>query len=466
MSGKQLQGIIRTIQDVYIPPYFETLDKDKLENAYLNGNIDEALKAEWSPQVVLPLLALIGDAKTGRKAYLVGNPGTGKTLLLEILPSLVYAVPPAIIERTILKGNPDETWENIVGVLDVGKLQKGETRVLWDPRWLIANIGYMGIDELNRFSPRVQNQLIQLADTTGDLALSLYGDFIRVSSRPSVIATGNPFDINGVYKTSQALLDRFDIGIPYVAPPVFLDEIIEYRQKEIKDKLDESKFVQRFDNILNKFHRREKSLDELVEEANSLRYEYSDYMKQQGIYVMNPDELKKIKEEIRKTEIDKDVKDTMQVLSLVLNYPKSEEDLPSRYFRGEIFTGRSYQSLNWLVRAMKWYFDSIGVNINDKEILEKALPYVLFHRSFNLATQEGLAEVKETNQYREGMDYLYYWDLAKMVSKEAIEKVDSIVEALREYNDNIPTAIAMMRVSYKKSGMVDDRLKLILFYLQ
>ena len=143
----------------------------------------------------------------GGHALLVGQPGLGKTMLVDTL-STVLGLDNARIQFT-----PDLMPADILGseVLDMRPDGTRAFRFVEGPVFTQLLMA----DEINRASPRTQSALLQ-AMQEGEVTIS--GQH-RPLGRPfHVLATQNPIEQEGTYPLPEAQLDRFlvqiDIGYP------------------------------------------------------------------------------------------------------------------------------------------------------------------------------------------------------------------------------------------------------------
>lgn len=139
-------------------------------------------------QLLLALLA-------GGHVILEGVPGTGKTLLVKVLATLVQA------EFKRVQLTPDILPSDITGtnVLDLDNrsftLKKGPvfTQVLL-------------ADEINRTPPKTQAALLEAME---EQQVTLDGETLPLPELFWVIATQNPLEFEGTYPLPEAQLDRF-----------------------------------------------------------------------------------------------------------------------------------------------------------------------------------------------------------------------------------------------------------------
>ena len=139
---------------------------------------------------------------SGGHALLVGQPGLGKTMLVDTL-STVLGLDSARIQFT-----PDLMPADILGseVLDARPDGTRAFRFVEGPVFTQLLMA----DEINRASPRTQSALLQ-AMQEGEITVS---GRHRPLGRPfHVLATQNPIEQEGTYPLPEAQLDRFLVQI-------------------------------------------------------------------------------------------------------------------------------------------------------------------------------------------------------------------------------------------------------------
>lgn len=144
---------------------------------------------------------------SGGHALLVGQPGLGKTMLVDTLSTVLG------LDSNRIQFTPDLMPADILGseVLDVKADGSRAFRFIEGPVFTQLLMA----DEINRASPRTQSALLQ-AMQEGEVTIS--GEH-RPLGRPfHVLATQNPIEQEGTYPLPEAQLDRFllqvDIDYP------------------------------------------------------------------------------------------------------------------------------------------------------------------------------------------------------------------------------------------------------------
>ncbi len=135
---------------------------------------------------------------SGGHALLVGQPGLGKTMLVDTLATVLG------LDTNRIQFTPDLMPADILGseVLDMRGDGTRAFRFIEGPVFTQLLMA----DEINRASPRTQSALLQ-AMQEGEVTIS--GEH-RALGRPfHVLATQNPIEQEGTYPLPEAQLDRF-----------------------------------------------------------------------------------------------------------------------------------------------------------------------------------------------------------------------------------------------------------------
>lgn len=139
---------------------------------------------------------------SGGHALLVGQPGLGKTMLVDTLGKVMG------LETARIQFTPDLMPADILGseVLDVRDDGTRAFRFIEGPVFTQLLMA----DEINRASPRTQSALLQ-AMQEGEVTI---GGQHRPLGRPfHVLATQNPIEQEGTYPLPEAQLDRFLVQV-------------------------------------------------------------------------------------------------------------------------------------------------------------------------------------------------------------------------------------------------------------
>lgn len=139
---------------------------------------------------------------SGGHALLVGQPGLGKTMLVETLGTVLG------LDTQRIQFTPDLMPADILGseVLDMTADGRREFRFIEGPVFTQLLMA----DEINRASPRTQSALLQAMQ---EHEVTIGGQH-RPLGRPfHVLATQNPIEQEGTYPLPEAQLDRFLLQI-------------------------------------------------------------------------------------------------------------------------------------------------------------------------------------------------------------------------------------------------------------
>ena len=139
---------------------------------------------------------------SGGHALLVGQPGLGKTMLVDTL-STVLGLDSARVQFT-----PDLMPADILGSEVLDTLQDGTRAFRFVEGPVFTQL--LMADEINRASPRTQSALLQAMQ---EAEVTVAGRH-RPLGRPfHVLATQNPIEQEGTYPLPEAQLDRFLVQV-------------------------------------------------------------------------------------------------------------------------------------------------------------------------------------------------------------------------------------------------------------
>ncbi|MDO5705650.1 MAG: MoxR family ATPase [Paracoccus sp. (in: a-proteobacteria)] len=144
---------------------------------------------------------------SGGHALLVGQPGLGKTMLVDTLATVLG------LDSQRIQFTPDLMPADILGseVLDVTETGARAFRFIEGPVFTQLLMA----DEINRASPRTQSALLQAMQ---EHQVTVGGQHRDLGRPFHVLATQNPIEQEGTYPLPEAQLDRFllqiDVGYP------------------------------------------------------------------------------------------------------------------------------------------------------------------------------------------------------------------------------------------------------------
>ncbi|MDO5631034.1 MAG: MoxR family ATPase [Paracoccus sp. (in: a-proteobacteria)] len=138
----------------------------------------------------------------GGHALLVGQPGLGKTMLVETLATVMG------LDSQRIQFTPDLMPADILGseVLDVTDTGARAFRFIEGPVFTQLLMA----DEINRASPRTQSALLQAMQ---EHQVTVAGQHRDLGRPFHVLATQNPIEQEGTYPLPEAQLDRFLLQI-------------------------------------------------------------------------------------------------------------------------------------------------------------------------------------------------------------------------------------------------------------
>ncbi len=150
------------------------------------------------------LRILVAAVIVGGHVLLEGPPGVAKTMMAKAVASALN------LEFKRIQFTPDLLPSDITGSY---VLRNG--RFVFEKGPIFTDI--LLVDEINRASPKVQSALLEAMQ---ERQVTVWGNTFQLSETFTVMATMNPYEMEGVYPLSIAQLDRFMVSIPVVYPGV------------------------------------------------------------------------------------------------------------------------------------------------------------------------------------------------------------------------------------------------------
>ncbi len=159
--------------------------------------------------------------------YVEGYPGLAKTMLVRTLANTMD------LNFSRIQGTPDLLPSDITGTYVIDE-SKGKKEFKFQPGPIFANV--VLVDEVNRATPKTHSAILEAMQekqvTVGNSTYKLEEPFF-------VMATGNPIEQEGVFKLSEAQVDRFlfkvNIGYPKLDEELkIVDRYTETTFEEIK----------------------------------------------------------------------------------------------------------------------------------------------------------------------------------------------------------------------------------------
>ena len=371
-------------------------------------------------------LGILTSLNKGSILY-VGEYGLGKTTLSETISSLIYSTPIDIIQASSIKGNPELSYEQMIGRPDLGELNKGNEQVIWS-RFIYLEPKI--VDEINRIPEHKQNILLTGMETNNWQYLN---SFVKTTPGPW-FATKNYRDSgnNGII---PPLLDRFSVSVESKSPGVNNSRMIRFREKI---GLSNQDLTKAYSTILEK---KNISYDEYKIGEDFLRHEFRKLIKSDyGIELLDEEELKIVKQEIDSVGISKDANYALDCLVSELGscqlfgQKRSYEECPtdchySNYACFQTTNNLSVRTQNAIVKYAKSVAWLEGKKVIDTRHLELIVPYALWHKN-NI--KEQFKEKLVSSSRKEPLELESFKNLSADIFKRA-RQVKQVQELFTSY---------------------------------
>src|SRR3990167_11556759 len=159
--------------------------------------------------------------------YVEGYPGLAKTLLVKTLASIMD------LRFSRIQGTPDLLPGDITGTYIIDE-SKGKKEFKFQPGPIFSNV--VLVDEVNRATPKTHSAILEAMQ---ERQVTVGGSTYKLEEPFFVLATGNPIEQEGVFKLSEAQIDRFlfkiNIGYPKLDDELkIVDRFLEVDFNEIK----------------------------------------------------------------------------------------------------------------------------------------------------------------------------------------------------------------------------------------
>jgi MoxR-like ATPase len=157
-----------------------------------------------------------------------GVPGLGKTLVIKTLSQVMD------LSYSRIQFTPDLMPADILGTNIVNEDENGRRFFEFFQGPIFGQM--ILADEINRATPKTQSALLEAMQ---EQRITIFGKEYRLESPFMVLATQNPFEMEGTYPLPEAQIDRFffKLKIDYPTPDQML-EIINKTTEDYQPKLN------------------------------------------------------------------------------------------------------------------------------------------------------------------------------------------------------------------------------------
>jgi MoxR-like ATPase len=158
----------------------------------------------------------------GGHVLIEGVPGLGKTLVIKTLSQVMD------LSYSRIQFTPDLMPADILGTNIVNEDENGRRFFEFFQGPIFGQM--ILADEINRATPKTQSALLEAMQ---EQRITIFGKEYRLESPFMVLATQNPFEMEGTYPLPEAQIDRFffKLKIDYPTP----DQMLEIINKTTED---------------------------------------------------------------------------------------------------------------------------------------------------------------------------------------------------------------------------------------
>jgi len=412
---------------------------------------------EASSTILFSLLAFVLNLNT----LILGEYGTGKTTLAQLICSILAGVPWDVVQQSQLRASPETSEATIVGRPHLGALNKGEEKVVWA---IFPKSPAHIIDELPRM-PEVRQALLLEGVRTGKW--TYLGQMLTTKPTP-IYATANWEELGGSFDITPALRDRFAVAVETFYPGAnvlaeiaenprieqFVEEAgLNYRAKEAAEIL----LAPEFD----------------AEALDQLQQDFKNHIRKNGIPTITDEEISAINGEIKEIPFSETAGLFYQVLISSLNFcPRKGMKRSARFGEGQtipscpadckfanlacgrILSGgsrRKERDIRLLAKAVAWF---AGAKKVETPHIKAVTPFALWHRS--TFSESFLASIKPLNR-RSPVQLEAAKESVEELEREFRLRRDLFIEAIAFVRDN-PKAAASGGIVLGGRSLTEDQL--------
>ncbi|MBI4448322.1 AAA family ATPase [Candidatus Woesearchaeota archaeon] len=372
-------------------------------------------------------------------AYIMGNPGTGKTSSVNKLGSLITGIPLSIADAVQIRGSPEETKESIIGRPDFGELSSGREKALFAHGHYFL---FLEIDEINRLKAGKQNMLLQGMQS----GIWVYMDDFLMNKDRAIIATGNHQD-EGNGEIIAPLMDRF--GMAFEIPP--LDSTFERIDMKLANKRA-AKILSNSDietKILKTLMDKQLTHTAKQEAVAKLCSQFQESIKRSGVYLLSEADKEEITEAIEDKGISNEGLFFLEAVYQEINFshkygfkrpsdpPLKQDDIDYAYAGASVKRGIGNRAIEDMYRFTKAFAFLDEAKLATPDHAKKALKYVLNHRLEFTPDFES----KAINHFRKdmmqmGLTDLLLEEIGGRFNNEAKTLVNALYHAMGERDEN------------------------------